>query len=96
MNPLAKIIATVASHPNRSKQARSSDSNPTPAEVRAAREAAGLTQTEAATRIRGSLRAWQNYESAEGEPEHRRMHPGLFELFLIKTGQALPDWMKRG
>lgn len=92
MNLLAKILS-VATHPNRGR-ARSSGSSPTPAEIRAAREHAGLTQTEAAAKIRGSLRAWQNYESAENEPEHRRMHPGLFELFLIKTGQPLLDWMK--
>jgi len=68
-------------HKNRSKSRRSS-TTPSPAEVRAAREAAKLTQTEAAERIHGTLRAWQDYEGGQ-----RRMHPGLFELFLIKTGQ---------
>lgn len=78
-------LADVANHPNRSKRNRSSSANPTPAQVIAAREAAGLTQSEAAGKIGGTLRAWQDYEGGQ-----RRMHPGLFELFLIKTGQPKP------
>jgi putative transcriptional regulator len=66
-------------HPNRGQ--RGPNSNPTPAEVRAAREAAGLTQPMAAAVVRGSMRAWQDWESGA-----RRMPPGLFELFQIKTG----------
>jgi len=81
-------LADVANHPNRSKRNRSSSANPTPAQVIAAREAAGLTQSQAAEKIGGTLRAWQAYEDA-GE-NGRRMHPGLFELFLIKTGQPKP------
>lgn len=84
----------MGSHPNRSRQKRGPHSNPTPAEVLASREAAGLTQTEAAMKIRGRLRSWQHYEAPIGTPDHRHMHPGLYELFLIKTGQPLPDWMK--
>lgn len=75
--------ATMANHPNRGRgqhQAR----NPTPAEIRAAREAAGLTQAEAAEKIYATLRAWQNWEADDGD-ESRRMHPGLFELFVLKT-----------
>ncbi len=68
-------------HTNRSKT-RTAASNPTPAQIVAAREKAGLTQTAAAEVIRGSLRAWQDYEGGQ-----RRMHPGLWELFRIKTGQ---------
>lgn len=55
---------------------------PTPAEIQRAREAAGLTQTEAGERIYSKLRTWQDWEGGQ-----RRMHPGLFELFLLKTGQ---------
>jgi len=84
MNPDAKL-ADVANHPNRSRRSPSSGRNPAPAEILAARTAANLTQTEAAAKIGGTLRAWQNYESGE-----RRMHPGLFELFRIKTGQPKP------
>jgi DNA-binding XRE family transcriptional regulator len=54
--------------------------NPTPAEIRAAREAAGLTQQEAGELIHGSRRAWQDYESGA-----RKMHPGLWELFQAKA-----------
>jgi len=58
--------------------------NPTPAEVRAAREAAGLTQTEAAALVCTTLRAWQAWEQEGGEYA-RRMHAGLWELFLLKV-----------
>lgn len=54
---------------------------PTPQQVKAAREAAGLTQTAAATLIYSTCRAWQKWEGGEA-----RMHPGMFELFELKTG----------
>lgn len=65
-------------HPNRGPTGPFS--NPTPAEVRDARKAAGMTQSEAARVILGTMRAWQEYEAG-----NRRMHPGLWELFRIKT-----------
>lgn len=55
---------------------------PTPAEIRAVRELAGLTQTQAAELIYSKLRTWQGWESGEAA-----MHAGLWELFCIKTGQ---------
>lgn len=55
---------------------------PTPEELRSARNAAGMTQTEAAETVHMSMRAWQQWEGDE-----RTMPPGLFELFMIKTGQ---------
>ncbi|WP_029413336.1 helix-turn-helix domain-containing protein [Acidovorax radicis] len=59
----------------------------TPAAIREARLAAGLTQTEAAQTVRASLRGWQQWEAGD-----RAMPPGLFELFMLKTGQwALGD-----
>lgn len=63
---------------------------PTPTEIRAAREAAGLTQTEAAHLICATLRAWQGWESPVGDQGHRRMHPGLWESFRrkIKIGKT--------
>jgi len=73
-------------HPNGSRTNRRRDANPTVAEIRAARDQAGLTQTEAARRIHSTLRAWQCWESEGGE--NRPMHPALFELFLTKTGQT--------
>lgn len=62
-------------------------SSPLPAEVRAAREAAGLTQTEAAALVHGTLRAWQGWEAPAGQADARRMHPGLWELFSLKTAR---------
>jgi len=56
--------------------------SPTPAAVRKARVVAGLTQTEAAQTVRASLRGWQQWEAGD-----RTMPPGLFELFMLKTGQ---------
>jgi DNA (cytosine-5)-methyltransferase 1 len=54
---------------------------PTPAQVRAAREAAGLTQTEAGALVHVNLRSWQKWEGGE-----RAMHLAFYELFLIKSG----------
>lgn len=56
--------------------------NPTPKQIRAARTAAGHTQTEAAAVIYKSLRGWQDWESGA-----RKMDPALLELYRIKTGQ---------
>lgn len=86
-------LAFVPSHPNRSGKTDALGRNPTPAEIRAARDRAGLTQAEAAAKVLGTLRAWQNWES-EDSTENRRMHPGLFKLFLILTNQPVPDWLK--
>lgn len=75
-------------HPNRSKRNSGPDANPTPAEVEAARKAAGLTESQAAAVIHASPRAWVGFETSATDGDlHRRMHPGLFELFLLKTGQ---------
>jgi putative transcriptional regulator len=76
------LTTTMGNHPNRGK-APKPGANPKPAEIKAAREAAGLTQTEAAEVIYSTLRTWQDWE-AEGDAR-RRMHPGLWELWLIKT-----------
>ena len=53
---------------------------PTPSEVRKAREAAGLTQSQAAKLLHSSTRAWQMWEAGD-----RAMHPAFYELFLIKV-----------
>lgn len=49
---------------------------PDPADIRAAREAAGLSQTAAADLVHSKLRTWQQWEAGD-----RKMHPGLWELF---------------
>lgn len=75
----------MANHPNRSKQIESAARNPKPDEIRAAREAAGLTQTEAAELVYTTCRVWQQWEAVEDTPGHRRMHPAFWELFNLKT-----------
>nr|WP_081462162.1 transcriptional regulator [Alicycliphilus denitrificans] len=54
--------------------------SPTAAAIRAAREAASLTQSEAASIVHSALRSWQQWEAGD-----RKMHPGLWELFRIKA-----------
>ena len=82
-------VPAMTNHPNRpSRSAGHPARNPTAAEVRAAREAAGLTQAQAAGLVRASARNWQQWEQAEGS-NARRMHPGLWELFWVKTA-SLP------
>jgi DNA-binding transcriptional regulator YiaG len=75
----------MVNHPNRSKRNPSPAANPPPADIIAAREAAGLTQTEAAELVHSALRTWQQWEAEPGTDGHRRMHPAFWELFLIKT-----------
>lgn len=53
---------------------------PVPESIRAARAAAGHTQTQAARVIYSTLRTWQKWEGGE-----RRMHPALFELYVLKV-----------
>lgn len=49
-------------------------------EIKQLREKLGMTQSQAAELVHSSLRAWQQWESGE-----RQMHPGIRELFIIKT-----------
>lgn len=79
------MLATM-SHPNRGKSPRIGR-NPKPAEIIAARESAKHTQTEAAAVVYVNLRTWQAWESEAKSDNDRRMPPGLWELYLIKTGQ---------
>ena len=71
----------MTAHPNRSRAAGPA-SNPRPEQVRAAREAAGHSQTEAAALIYSTRDGWAKWEGGE-----RRMHPGLWALYLLRTGQ---------
>lgn len=71
----------MTNHPNRSL-AKSPASNPDPKEIIRARINAGMTQQQAGGKVFSGLRTWQQWEAGD-----RRMHPGLWELFLIKTGQ---------
>lgn len=71
----------MTNHPNRGP--KGPQSNPDPVEIRAAREAADLTQTQAASLVFSGLRAWQQWESGD-----RRMSPAIWELFGIKIRAA--------
>jgi len=55
---------------------------PTPAAIRAARDAAGLSQTAAAALIYATLRTWQNWEAGQTS-----MQPALWELWRIKAAR---------
>lgn len=91
----------MSNHPNRSQTNRDVASNPKPSEIVRAREAAGLTQTEAGELVHSGLKSWQNWE-AEGQ-ENRRMHPSTWDLFNIKVrakkllegGQITPEMVRR-
>lgn len=54
--------------------------HPAPSAIRAAREAAGLTQSAAAALLYKTCRAWQQWEAGE-----RRMDVAYWELFLLKA-----------
>lgn len=56
---------------------------PTPSQIRAARLAVGLTQVAAGALVYHARRAWQDWELGQ-----RPMDQAVFELFLVKTGQA--------
>ena len=62
------------------------DAYPSPlaVDITAAREAAGLTQTEAANIIKASQQAWQHWEAGD-----REMHPAFWDLFKIKIARNL-------
>ncbi len=66
---------------------------PTPEEVKAARVVAGDTQAQASARILGGEKAFEQYEITSPS-QNRRMHPGLFKLYLILTGQPVPKWLE--
>jgi len=68
----------MSNHPNRGP--KGPGSTPTPNEVTAAREAAGLTTAQAAALVHTSYRAFLQWEQGD-----RRMHPAFFHLFTILT-----------
>ncbi len=57
---------------------------PSPDQILAAREAAGLTQAQAAAVVLTPRRTWQDWERGVA-----RMHPGLWELFRLKALHTL-------
>lgn len=67
---------------------KSSAGVPSPEEIRARREACGLTQTEAGRLLHTTCRTWQQWEAPVDSQTHRRMHPAFWELFQLKTQGA--------
>lgn len=53
---------------------------PTQAQIIAARQAAGLTQTQAASLLQTTCRTWQRWERGDST-----MRQAIFEAFLQKT-----------
>lgn len=78
----------MSNHPNRSR-AGSPARNPTPADIRAAREAASLTQDKAGELIFSTANAWQKWELGA-----RRMHPAMWHFFRLMVGQESVDALK--
>lgn len=76
------------SHRNRSKKRIRPDSNPWPAQIRAARERAGDNVSQAAERVYTTPRIWEEWEV---ENATRRMPPALYELYELKAG-GLVTW----
>lgn len=78
----------MVNHPNRSRNNKAR--NPTPEEIIKKRNQAHLTQAAAGELVYTSERGWQMWEAPKLDKNgnknemHRRMHPGLWELFLIK------------
>lgn len=75
---------TNVAHANRSvKNPNRPGRTPKASEVKALREAAGLTQLAASNMVYVSLRAWQQWES-ETEGDSRKMPPATWQLFRLK------------
>lgn len=79
---------------NSARGARRADSNPAPTEIYAARTAVNMTESQAAKVIYSTETIWKEWENPGSQ---RRMHPGLWELFLLKTGQlqTQAEWATR-
>jgi putative transcriptional regulator len=76
----------MSNHPNRSKDPNAPGRTPKPEEIKALREALGLTTREAANLIYATATAWSAWEAGE-----KMMHAGLWELFKIKVRSAPAD-----
>jgi hypothetical protein len=60
---------------------------PTPAQVQAARMAAGHTLLQAAESVYYTLNAWQKAEDGREQGQGRMLRMATFELYLLKTGE---------
>ncbi len=61
--------------------------SPTPAQIKQVRTLAGLTQKQAAEMCHVTLGGYQHWEYGV-----RKMHPGLFELLVIKIDRDKLPW----
>ena len=66
----------------RKRRKRKMIETPTPAQIRAARLEAGISQKRAGQALFVGTRTWQKWEFGE-----RAMMPALWELFLLKIGK---------
>lgn len=79
----------MSNHPNRSGKSKAR--NPKPAEIKAARLKAGLSQAAAAELIYATQQQWNLYETEPGARAsggnvlHARMHPAFWDLFQRKV-----------
>lgn len=62
---------------------------PKPEQVKAAREAAGHTQAQAAALVHTDGRTWRRWELGAGFESGRAMPIAHWELYIIKTGRAV-------
>lgn len=69
----------MTTHPNRSRHRPRR--HPRPAEIRSARERAGLTQAQAAALVYCTWQGWAKWEAGD-----RLMHPAMWELWRLKVG----------
>lgn len=74
----------MANHPNRVR-GEIPERSPTPEEILAAREAAGLSQTAAGARVHAPLRTWQDWEYGKS-----RMPVAAMHLFCILSDLPFP------
>lgn len=76
-------------HANRSRDPEAPQRTPTWTEVRAARDAAGLTVTECARLVFITLSAWSRYEANPANAADTRTMPAAtWWLFRLRVGQA--------
>lgn len=73
---------------------------PTPDEIRAARERARLNQTQAAGLVSPATAAgyktWSGYEQPVGTRNHRAIPLAAWELFLLLTNQHPSMYLNKG
>ncbi|MBA9859505.1 XRE family transcriptional regulator [Ralstonia insidiosa] len=75
----------MASRPSRRQAEPSFPGNPPPAEIKATRVRADISQAAAAKLIYKTTRAWELWEAGK-----RRMDPAFWDLFLRRISEDAP------